>query len=121
MKLSEYKNEDALDLLADIIEPISKILSDRKVQDLALNDVEARMGAVKYLLKNHKKSIIEIMARLDNVPLEKYEVNIWSLPNKLIELLNDKELISFFHSQAQKTVGESFGFATESTKEIEKT
>lgn len=120
MKLSEYKNEDALDLLADILEPISKILVDKQVQRLNLDDAKGRMEAVKYLLKSHKKEIIEIMARIDNIPLEQYEANILTLPIKLLELFNDEELISFFRSQGLMMGGNIFGSATESTEEIEK-
>lgn len=120
MKLSEYKNEDALDLLADIIDPCATILADKRVQALNLDDAKGRMEAVKYLLKSHKKEIIEIMARIDNIPLSQYEASIWTLPNKLLELINDKELISFFRSQGQMMGGNIFGSATESTEETEK-
>ena len=34
MKLSEYKNEDALDLLADLIEPAYVIMTDETFRDM---------------------------------------------------------------------------------------
>lgn len=120
MKLTEYKNEDALDLLADLLEPLANILSDKEVQKLATDESATKLKAVQLLLKRHPKEIIQIMARLDNTPVEKYEINMLTLPKKLIELLNDKELISFFRSQGQMMVGNTFGSATASTEVTEK-
>lgn len=97
MRLSEVKNEDALDMLADLIEPASEILADKKVQELI--KTKNRGAIIKGLIKDHKKTIIEILAIIDGVPVEEYEVNVFTLPIKLLDLLNDKELVSFFTSQ----------------------
>ena len=96
MKLSEIKGEAALDVLADIIEPASEIMSDPKVKDLLGS--ENKGAIVKFLIKNHKKSIIEILAAIDGVPVEEYNVSVLTLPIKLVEILNDQELINFFTS-----------------------
>lgn len=98
MKLSEFKGEEALDLLADIIEPAAEIMSDPKVKDLIRTKNKAAI--VKALIKDHKKSIIEILAATDGVPVEEYNMNILTLPVKILEILNDKELVDFFTSQA---------------------
>lgn len=118
MKLSEYKNEDALDLLADILDPISDIFMDVEFREQIKN--ANKMQIVQYLLKNHKKPILQIMARLDNIPVEEYEMNLLSLPKKLLEIVNDKELIDFFRSQGQMMANETSGSATVSTEETEK-
>lgn len=97
MKLSEIKGEAALDMLADIIEPATEIMTDPNVQKLI--KAKDRGKVIKALIKNHKKSIIEILATIDGVPVEQYDVNVFTLPIKLLELLNDKELMSFFTSQ----------------------
>ena len=96
MKLSEIKGEAALDVLADIIEPASEIMSDPKVKDLFGSGNKGAI--VKLLIKNHKKSIIEILAAMDGVPVEEYSVSVLTLPIRLVEILNDQELISFFTS-----------------------
>lgn len=97
MKLSEIKGEAALDLLADMIEPASKIFSDPAIQKL----VKAKnKGAIlKTLIKSHKTEIIQILATIDGVPVNEYDVNVFTLPLKILELLNDPELMSFFTSQ----------------------
>lgn len=120
MKLSEYKNEDALDLLADILDPLSEILMDEGVRNLTKNKETTKMQAVKYLLKEHKKPIIQIMAIMDGVPVDKYEVNFLSLPKKLLEILNDQELIDFFHSQGQMMEKDNSGSAMANTEAAEK-
>ena len=97
MKLSEYKNEEALDVLADIIEPSSKIMVDPKIKELTKKG--DKMPIIKEIIKNHKSEIIEILATIDGVPVDEYECNVFTLPIKIIELLNDKDLVSFFTSQ----------------------
>lgn len=96
MKLSEVKGEAALDLLADIIEPATSILADPKVQKAIKKD--NKMVVIKLILKDHKKAVIEIMAAMDGVPVSEYKVNILTLPMKLLEIMNDEELVSFFTS-----------------------
>jgi len=120
MKLSEYKNEDALDLLADILDPLSEILTDEGVRQMAKDKDTTKIKAVQYLLKNQKKPIIQIMARLDGIPVEKYELDILSLPKKILEIMNDKELIDFFQQQGQMMASDISGSAMESTEGTEK-
>ena len=108
MKLSEYKDEQALDVLAEIIEPAAYIMADPEIRakvkiDKEKDDEKSKtdvLGIVKIILKKHKKEIIEILAAVDGVPVEEYHCNVFTLPVKIIELLNDKELIGFFTSQA---------------------
>ena len=97
MRISELKGEAALDFLADIIEPASKIMTDPEVKKLT--EERNRVAIIKKLIKNYKPEIIEILAALDGVPADKYEINVFTLPVKIIELINDKELLSFFTSQ----------------------
>lgn len=103
MKLSEVKGEAALDLLADIIEPAAKIMSDPKIKELA--NTKNKGAIIKAIIKNHKKSIIEILATIDGVPVNKYDVNVYTLPVKILEILNDPELMNFFTSP--ELMGES--------------
>lgn len=116
MKLSEYRGEDALDVLADLVEPAIEIMGDKEFVQ-AYRDRKIPK-AVKTAIKNHKKSVLEIMAATEREDVEEYakKVNVFTLPAKLIELLNDKEVISLFTSQGQTDSSESFGSATENTE-----
>lgn len=95
MKLSEYKNEQALDILADILEPSAKIFSDKDVKKAF--ETGDKIKGIKAAIKTHKTEIIEILAVLDGVPVAEYECNVLTLPIKLLEILNDTDLMSFFN------------------------
>ncbi len=116
MKLSEIKGEDAIDVLVDIIDPISAIAVDGEVTKAYKN--ETKLNFVKILLKKHKKEVIEIMAALDMTPVEEYEISLVTLPAKVLELINDPALAGFFPSPEQKET--SYGSATENTEVDEK-
>lgn len=111
MKLSELQGEQALDVLADIIEPASKILSDKEV---AKSYKESKIKFVKMAIKSHKKEIIEILAVLDGVPVDDYNVNFFTLPMKLMDIINDPELQQLFFSQGQTGDAKSSGSVLES-------
>lgn len=114
MKLSEYQGEEALDLLADMIEPISDIMTDKEIGETwKIN----RFKAIKLAIKNHKRAVIEVMALLDGVPVEEYKCNLFTLPVKILELLNDPALVQLFTYQGQTGDAKSSGSATVSTVE----
>jgi len=116
-KISEIKNEDALDVIADIIDPVIEICADQKFK----KEFESgnRGEAIRLLIKAHKKAVLAILAALDGESIETYQVNIVQIPTKLFELFNDKDMIAFFQSQGLKISGISFGSATENTEETE--
>lgn len=116
-KLSEIKNEDALDVLVDLMDPVAEICVDKSFEKAFKKG--DKMGSIKLLVKNHKESIIKILAILDGEPVETYEVNVIQIPTKLFELLNDKDMMDFFDSQGLKISGMFFGSATETTEETE--
>lgn len=117
MKLSDYQNEEALEVLADIIEPATMIIADKEVQKIYKSG-QPKLKLVTYMLKHHSSEVLDIMAGLDGVPREEYKCNILTLPVKLLEIMNDEQLLGFFSSQA--SMGQtSSGNATESTEEVE--
>lgn len=95
MKLSEIKGEAAIDVLVDILDPASEIIGDKEIE-LAVRNNATRMQIVKIALKNHKKAVIAILAALDGKKPEDYEVSVLTLPVKLLEVLNDPELVNLF-------------------------
>lgn len=122
MRLTDIKGEEALDFLADIMDPIISIMSDKEVQDAFRAD--DRLTAIKLLLRSHKKETIQIMAIMDGEgdAVEAYteKVNILTLPKKLLALFNDPEVMALFTSQGQMTDGADSGPVTESTGETDK-
>lgn len=111
MKLSDYKGEEALDLIVELLDPITKIMSDKQVAE-AYQKV-SKLEAIKIAIKNHKTEVIEILAILDGEDPEEYEVNIFTLPVKILQILNDPELIKLFGSQGQTGGAKSSGSVLE--------
>lgn len=116
MKLSDYKGEDAIELLADIIEPAMEIIGDERIK-AAANSKMSRGALVKMVLKNHKKSILEIMARIDGEDPATYNPSVLSIPVRLLELFDDEEFMQLFTSQDQKSSDLPSGPVTEATQD----
>ena len=114
MKLSEYRGEAALDILADLIEPAGEIMSDKKIGEVFK---ENRFKAIGLAIKNHKKAVMQIMATMDGVPVEEYKCNVFTLPAKILQLLNDPELVQLFTSQGQTGDAKSSGSVAVNTVE----
>ena len=114
MKLSEYQGEAALDILADLIEPAGEIMSDKEIGEVFKKN---RFKAIGLAIKNHKKAVMQIMAVLDGVPVDEYKCNVFTLPAKILELLNDPDLIQLFTYQGQTGDANSSGSASENTEE----
>ena len=93
-KLSEIKGEEALDVLAEIIEPAAQIFTDENVKEALKSG--SRIKAAKIILKDHKKAILTLMAALEETPVEEYKPTLLALPALIIEILNDPELNSLF-------------------------
>ena len=114
MKLSEYQGETALDVLADLIQPAGEIMSDKEIGEVFK---ENRFRAIGLAIKNHKKAVIQIMAAMDGVPVDEYKCNVFTLPVKILELLNDPALVQLFTYQGQTGDANSSGSASENTEE----
>lgn len=101
MKLSEIKGEQALDMLADLIEPVGEIAGDKEVAGFIRKGKRAK--AISVAIKKHTKAVISIMATLDGVPVKDYECNILSLPKKILDIVNDPAVLELFTPQGQET------------------
>lgn len=119
MRLSDIKGEQALDVLADLLEPIVSLAKDSELNELLTKD---RTEAAKVALKMHKHEVITIMAVLDGETPEEYvkKISLLTLPVRLVELFNDPELVELFQSQGQSTDQTSSGSATVNTEVEEK-
>jgi hypothetical protein len=115
MKLSDIKGDEALDMLADLLEPIVEIATDKEITG---NMGKDNMKAVKVAIKNHKEAITAILAILNKENPKTYKPSLLELPAMLVDVFNDEELIRLFQSQVQIPQTSS-GLATENT-EVEK-
>lgn len=98
MKLSDIKGERALDVIADLIDPVAEILGDKEIS-AALQSGKAHAKAIKLALKNHKRAVLDMMAAIDGEDPETYQPSLFVLPKRLLDLLNDPEVQQLFESQ----------------------
>ena len=103
MKISEFRNEAGLEVIADIIEPLSVVFRDQEFRKMVEGGSVNRFQVVGYLLKNHAKPVIEILARLSGTTPGEYDKSVIGMTRDLLDLLNDEELRDFFPSQGQKS------------------
>lgn len=117
-RLSDYKNEEALDLLVDIIEPASELMSDSDSVALLYSKKPGdRMKGVTQMIKGHKRAVMQILAALEGVPVDQFECGFFTLPARLLEVLNDKELLSFFTDQQMNNTETHSSSAMENTED----
>ena len=98
MKLSEIKGERALEVLADLVDPVAEIFGDKEIVAV-LQSGKAPAKAIKLALKNHKKAVLAMMATIDGEDPEIYQPSLLVLPKRLLDLLNDPEVQRLFSSQ----------------------
>lgn len=119
MRLSDFKGEEAIEVFAEIVEPLSKIIGDSEIQELAKKKADV-VKYVKPALKNHKKDIIRILSILNRKTVEEFEneITLLNLPIMIVDLINDPEVQNLFRSQGQiqLTSLASSGSATENTE-----
>lgn len=110
MKLSEIRGERVFDVLADVITPVATIARDDdamklfsaegKPEDMSAWEwfVERATVAMPVILKTYRNEICQIMATVNDVPVDEYVegITIQKLLRDTIDLVTDSEFISFF-------------------------
>lgn len=94
-KLSEIKGEESLDVLAEILVPITDIANDDEVK-AGLDKNVAK--CVSIALKKYKTQIIEIIATINGKSVDETleEIDLLSLPAYIVETLNEPAVQSLF-------------------------
>lgn len=116
MKLSEFKDEEALDLLADLIEPSAKIFGSEAMRK-AVGAKKPKLVLAKIAIKENKKEVMEILAALNGKTVAEYHCTVTSVLMQVLEILNDEELLDFFSSQEQMTEQTSSIYVSENIEE----
>ena len=107
MKLSEIKGERAVEVIADLIEPIANIAQDyqnfRVADDYRKegeSDQEVAIRAFKEkipdVMKTHKQDFLNILCTINDTSRE--ELSVVDIINGVINLANDKDFMSLFLS-----------------------
>lgn len=125
-KLSEFKDDEAMDVLVEILEPATNLIGNAKFKTAIRGDKEKdikpnRMEAIKIAITDNRKDIVKIMAVLNETPVEEFHYSLLTLPQMVMELFNDKELIDFFSYRGETGSVTPSGSATENTEESQNT
>lgn len=120
-KLQDVKGEEALDVLADVLEYAVKLVQNDTIREILNKKGFRDVEAIKVLIKEGKHEIIQIMAAIDGKPYNDFlnSLDLLTLPVMLYETFNDEALQAVFTSQVQKMGVNSSGLATENTEESE--
>ena len=103
MKLSDIKGERTLEVVADIIEPLTCIATDEEVR-AALSGCNDRAKAVKgigkvaaTIAKKHSDEAIEILAAIEGVEPDEYaaSLSLGKLVRDILDLMSDEEFLGF--------------------------
>ena len=114
-KLSEITGEDAMDVLSDLIEPLSEFATDQEFVNLARKGNHIK--TIQYALKSHKKALIWALAIIEGENPNEYNPPLLQIPALLIEMMNDPDVMALFPSEQTVT---SSGSTTESIEEAKK-
>lgn len=114
--LSDYKDEEAIDLWVDLMDSVKSILMDKKVQGMVHSNVPPMVMAQK-ILKEHKKEAVTILLRIDDTPIDGLNILV-RLVDVLAEIGKNEDIKSFlaFAGQANKQ-NKSSGLPMENTEE----
>ena len=91
-KLSEFKDDEAMDVLAEILEPAYNLIKDNDFKVAMRGDKEKgilpnRLEAVKVAITKHRKDVVKMMAVLNETPVEKFHYTLLTLPTMMLEML----------------------------------
>ena len=118
-KLSDYQGDEAIELWANLLDPLSEIFTDEKIRKIVQSG-KPTISIAKEILKLHKKEAVEILTTIDPEPIDGLNI-VLRLVNLLAEIGQSEEIKSFFgYAEQAKTDTESSGSVMEITKAEEK-
>lgn len=117
-KLSDYKGNEAIELWADLLDPLTMILTDDKIRKV-VSGGKSKIEIAKEILKSHKDEAVEIMLRIDPEPLDGLNI-ILRLVALLADIGQNEEIKGFFgYAEQAQTESASSGSVTENTEDAE--
>lgn len=111
MRLSDFKDERAIEVVADLLEPIEKIARN---PETAKAKGGSMLSFARAMLKNNKRETMDMLAILSGVDPKDYHCTAASVMVDTLDMLNDPDLMQLFGLQRQTAA--SSGSASESTE-----
>lgn len=97
-KLNELKDQEALDRLADLLDPLTRILTNEEVKEAAK---KTKLHAVKTALKVCGDDVIEALAIYDGVPKAEFHCSALGAVSRVMAILNDPDAKAVFQFSEQ--------------------
>ena len=101
MKLSEIKGDRALEVIADVMEPIANIANDAEAKKVFQNATnEPLFKVLPSVIKKHKKDVYSMLAILDGVTVAEYSKNasITKILKDFADVIMDESVQALFIS-----------------------
>lgn len=118
--LADIKGDAALELVADLIDPVTEIMSDPAVA-AAYRGTDDEPGskakAIKVAIKAHKKAVTTILALMDEEDPKTYQPSAMVIPVRLMQILTDPDMNSLFTLPDQSSEENTSGSASENSKD----
>jgi hypothetical protein len=111
MKLSDFKDEKAIEVVAALLVPIGNIAKNKEISDAK---GKSKLEFASAMLKNNAADVKDILAILNGKDPAEYHCSAATVLVDLLDMLNDPELMQLFGLQG-KTAASS-GSASESTE-----
>ena len=99
MKLSDFRDEEAIVVVGELLDPILCILQDVSNRDVELSGNYVKMFS--QIFKNSPKEMMRIFAILNRKDPETYTCTAVEVMGNIVSLASDAELIGLFTSQGQ--------------------
>ena len=121
-KLSEFKDDEAMDVLVEILDPATNLIKNNEFRIAIKGDKKNgikpdRTKAIKVAITDNRKDVVKIMAVLNETPVEDFHYDLFTLPRMMLDMFNDKELIDFFRYRSETGLETPSGSVTENTEE----
>jgi C-terminal processing protease CtpA/Prc len=118
-KLTDYKGDAAIELWADLLDPLSEILTDDSIRKVVQSG-KSKMDIAKEVLKKHKKNATKILLRIDDTPIDGLNI-ILRLIDLIADIGQNEEIKGFFgYAEQDQKDKESSGSPTENIEAQEK-
>lgn len=113
MKLTDFKGEKAIDVVGRLLIPIMNMVGNPKNQSADVRENVFTM--LSAFFRNNPKDVLEMLAIMDDVPVETYDIDGQKALLKLFAIFDDPELLGLFGLQSETVT--SSGSATTITTE----
>jgi len=106
-KIIDARGDEALDVLAELLEPVGEIAGDAEISGMMRSGGKATvMELVRAMLKGHKDAVVKIMAIDDGKTVEEERgmISALTIPARLLKILSVPSVKDLLFGSAETSV-----------------